>query len=258
MAHAARRIQRGRSVAAQGDRAPHRAQSKSRRRTAVLSAWADASLHAIDPRKATTPSPKQPGTRRGKPRRIMRWRRRMQRPVAGKLALQHTRRSLLCDAENLNARNLAVLALRALHRERRSRRHAGRHSRHGSARPLEPPPGVGRRARGQSTLLLDLVWDYAYCGQHETAVALLQAADLSAKDGSAPLVLYTLGYLLHRMGRSEEGDQAWQSAAAAPPDYCFPHRLEEMLVLQAVIDAAPAGCARAVLSRQPALRSPAI
>ncbi|MGA9719161.1 MAG: tetratricopeptide repeat protein, partial [Acidobacteriaceae bacterium] len=40
-------------------------------------------------------------------------------------------------------------------------------------------------------------------------------------------------------GRSEQGDQAWQSAAAAPPDYCFPHRLEEMLVLQAVIDAVP-------------------
>ena len=83
------------------------------------------------------------------------------------------------------------------------------------------------------------MWDYAYCGQQETAVALLRAADLSVKDGSAPLVLYTLGYLLHRAGRSQEGDQAWRSAAAAPPDYCFPHRLEEMVVLQAVIDALP-------------------
>jgi tetratricopeptide (TPR) repeat protein len=87
--------------------------------------------------------------------------------------------------------------------------------------------------------LLDLVWDYAYCGQEETAVALLQAADLSVKDGSAPLVLYTLGYLLHRTGHAEEGDQTWRSAAATPPDYCFPHRLEEMLVLKAVIDAVP-------------------
>jgi tetratricopeptide (TPR) repeat protein len=87
--------------------------------------------------------------------------------------------------------------------------------------------------------LLDLVWDYACCGQQETAVALLQAADLSVKDGSAPLVLYTLGYLLHRTGRSEQGDQAWRSAAAAPPGYCFPHRLEDMVVLQAVFDALP-------------------
>jgi tetratricopeptide (TPR) repeat protein len=133
---------------------------------------------------------------------------------------------------------VAVLALRALHREHEANTMLA------ETRAMDPLDQWSRHLAlgdvpADNRVLLDLVWDYAYCGQHESALALLQSADLSANDGSAPLVLYTLGYLLHRMGRSEQGDQAWRSAAAAPPDYCFPHRLEEMLVLQAVIDAIP-------------------
>jgi tetratricopeptide (TPR) repeat protein len=153
-------------------------------------------------------------------------------------ALQHTRRGLACNTENLNARNLAVLALRALHRDREADAMLA------ATRAMDPLDyWSGHLALGKvpadNGALLDLVWDYAYCGQYETAVALLQAADLTANDGSAPLVLYTVGYLLRRMDRSEEGDRAWHSAATAPPDYCFPHRLEEMLILQGVIDAIP-------------------
>jgi tetratricopeptide (TPR) repeat protein len=153
-------------------------------------------------------------------------------------ALQHARRSLISDSENLNARNLTVVALRALRRdeeagallaETRTLDRLDHWSRHLSSGEV---PADNRD-------LLDLVWDYAYCGQQETAVTLLQEADITATDGSAPLVLYTLGYLLYGMGRTAEGDNAWRSAAAASPDYCFPHRLEEMLVLQAVTKAVP-------------------
>ncbi len=154
------------------------------------------------------------------------------------MSLQHAQRSLASNAENLNARNLAALALRALHREHEANAMLA------ETRAIDQLDHWSRHlALGDvphdNRVLLDLVWDYAYCGQHETAVVMLRSADLSAKDGSAPLVLYTLGYLLHQMGRSEEGDQAWQSAAAAPPDYCFPHRLEELVVLQTVVDAVP-------------------
>ena len=167
----------------------------------------------------------------------MLWHRRMQWPAL-EATLQHACHSLVCDADNLNARNLATLALRVLHRQDEAQAMLA------ETRAMDPLDHWSRHLAfgdvpADNRVLLDLVWDYAYCGQHETAVALLQSADLSAKDGSAPLVLYTLGYILHRMGRSEQGDQAWHSAAAAPPDYCFPHRLEEMLVLQAVIDAVP-------------------
>jgi tetratricopeptide (TPR) repeat protein len=154
-------------------------------------------------------------------------------------ALQHARHSLVCDTENLNVRNLIVLALRAL----------GRHDEASAllteTRAIDPLDQWSRHLAlgdlpADNRALLDLVWDYVASGQYETAIQLLAAADAAARDGSAPLVHYTLGYLEHRLGRNDETERAWQRAAAAPPDYCFPHRLEDMLVLQAVIQAVPA------------------
>jgi tetratricopeptide (TPR) repeat protein len=153
-------------------------------------------------------------------------------------ALQHARRSLACDADNLNARNLIALSLRMLGRdddasamlaETRAIDSLDHWSRHLA---LGDVPADNRA-------LLDLVWDYVYCGQHETAIGLLRVANVQCMDGSVPVLHYTLGYLLHRVGRKDEAHQAWQRGAAASPDYCFPHRLEEMQVLQAVAQTAP-------------------
>jgi tetratricopeptide (TPR) repeat protein len=158
-------------------------------------------------------------------------------------ALQHLQRSLASDSDHLNARNLCVVVLRALGRDDEA------HALLAETRALDPLDRWSRHLSlnevpEDNRVLLDLVWDYVACGQYETAVDLLQAADMECLDGSVPLLHYTFGYLLHRIARTAEGDQAWQRAAAAPPDYCFPHRLEEMLALQAVVQAVP-GDARA-------------
>jgi tetratricopeptide (TPR) repeat protein len=148
-------------------------------------------------------------------------------------ALQHARRSLACDTDHLNARNLCALLLRKLRREEEARDmlaetraidlldHWSRHL------ALGEVPADNRA-------LLDLVWDYAYCGQNETAIELLNGADMLCVDGSVPILQYTLGYLLRRVNRTADASLAWHHAATAPPDYCFPHRLEDLLVLQAV------------------------
>jgi tetratricopeptide (TPR) repeat protein len=158
-------------------------------------------------------------------------------------ALEHARRSLACDADNLNARNLIALALRALgHPDEADTMLA-------ETRAIDPLDHWSRHLAlgdlpADNRALLDLVRDYVYCGQHQTAIALLKAANVLSMDGSVPLLHYTLGYLLHRAGQKDDGDHAWQGAAAASPDYCFPHRLEEMIVLQAVTQTVP-GDARA-------------
>jgi tetratricopeptide (TPR) repeat protein len=158
-------------------------------------------------------------------------------------ALQHARRSLACDAENLNARNLIALALREL------AHHDEAHATLAGTRAMDALDHWSRHLAlgdvpADNRALLDLVWDYIDCGQHETAIDLVRAANMQSMDGSVPVLHYTLGYLLHRIGRTDEGDEAWKRAAATSPDYCFPHRLEEMIVLQAVTQAV-SGDARA-------------
>jgi tetratricopeptide (TPR) repeat protein len=48
-------------------------------------------------------------------------------------------------------------------------------------------------------------------------------------------VLYTLGYFRAMMGDAASAEGAWTEAATAAPDYCFPSRPEELIVLQMVI-----------------------
>jgi tetratricopeptide (TPR) repeat protein len=152
-------------------------------------------------------------------------------------ALQHAQLGLACDTDHLNARNLCVLTLRALGRQDEARVMLA------ETRAMDPLDHWSRHLAleelpADNRALLDLVWDYVYCGQHESAIDLLQGAEKQCLDGSVPILQYTLGYLLHRVNRTAEADRAWQAAAAAPPDYCFPHRLEEMLVLEAATHAA--------------------
>ncbi len=159
------------------------------------------------------------------------------------VALEHARRSLARDADNLNARNLIALALRALGH------HDEAHTMLAETRAMDPLDHWSRHLAlgdvpADNRALLDLLWDYVDCGQDQTAIALIKSGNVQSMDGSVPLLHYTLGYLLHRAGRKDEGDHAWQRAAAASPDYCFPHRLEEMIVLQAVTRTVP-GDARA-------------
>ena len=150
-------------------------------------------------------------------------------------AYMHVERSLNSNVEDLNARNLAAVLLRRLHRTEDAARMLR------STRALDPLDHWSRHLDGgeipsDNQALLDLVWDYVEFGETETAVQLLRSADLAIEDGSVPMVQYTLAYLLHRIGRMTEAAEARRAAARAPSDYCFPHRLHDMQVLQAAIE----------------------
>jgi tetratricopeptide (TPR) repeat protein len=57
--------------------------------------------------------------------------------------------------------------------------------------------------------------------------------------GSAPLVAYTLGWLQEKAGRQIQALKQYRQASLISPDYCFPARLEEILVLESAIRAQP-------------------
>lgn len=77
----------------------------------------------------------------------------------------------------------------------------------------------------------EYAWDYALAGAYEEAIALLQLLDNSEKPVS-PLVFYYLGWCYQQSNHPEEALVYFRRAAAASPDYCFPNRLEDVLVLR--------------------------
>ncbi|HID11077.1 MAG TPA: DUF5107 domain-containing protein [Candidatus Latescibacteria bacterium] len=97
-----------------------------------------------------------------------------------------------------------------------------------------------RLLRGEVQLYLELASDYEDAGLWGEAVQVLQEALDAAPEH--PLVYYHLGYCLEQAG--ENGGEYYERARKAPPDYVFPHRLEDMRALERALEQDP-GDARA-------------
>jgi tetratricopeptide (TPR) repeat protein len=149
-------------------------------------------------------------------------------------ALDHLERSLRTDTDNLNARNLKVMVLRKLGRtvdaaellkETRALDRLDIWSRYleGGASPTD----------GQQ--ILDLSFDLARSGFNKEALEVLCSADLTRKDGSVPIILYLKAHLYEKLGDQRRSAEIYREASEADPVYCFPSRLEEMLILERAI-----------------------
>jgi tetratricopeptide (TPR) repeat protein len=160
------------------------------------------------------------------------------------VALEHLDRSLRFDTENLRARNLKVLVLRRL--ERRVEVDALLRA----TLRLDPLDWWERHLNGESLggdlqTRLDIAHDYARAGFFDEAIGVLKSTvkppgDLPDQSwGALPLVHYTLGWLYEKLGDTSRAARVFDEAAAYPPDYCFPARLEEIAVLNAAMRANP-------------------
>ncbi len=148
------------------------------------------------------------------------------------VAIDHLDRSLNANSENLNARNLKVMVLRKLQREK------GASALLENTHRLDRLDVWSRFLRDESVptdaqQALDLALDLLRAGFCEEALAVL------APHESQPMPLYLKAYLLSSMGQKDEAAQIYQKAAYANPMYCFPSRLEEQVVLEAAIVAHP-------------------
>ncbi|HKN21786.1 MAG TPA: DUF5107 domain-containing protein [Terracidiphilus sp.] len=154
------------------------------------------------------------------------------------LALEHIERSLAATPANLNARNLWAMILRKLGRD--SEANAIMHD-----TVARDPLDVWARFLFDNKLpanhqqFLDLAFDLGRAGFYEEAVSLLRSADFSARDGSAPIILYAIADFCAQVGDAPASAEAYRQAAQAPPDYCFPSRLEELGLLERAIAANP-------------------
>lgn len=169
-------------------------------------------------------------------------------------ALEHLERSLKTNVDNQKARNLRTVILRTLGAVSEAAAYA-RETR--KKDPLDPwcanelamvsgkqvdPIEEPRSASAISTdvqLHLDVAFDYAAAGFWAEAGELLSRHEDKSKPRSYPMVMYLLGYCAEKMGDRSKAAKYWAGAANASPDYCFPARIEEMIVLQAVLAVHP-------------------
>lgn len=84
---------------------------------------------------------------------------------------------------------------------------------------------------------LDIALDYAGAGLWQEAVRLLETQAVASK--LYPMVGYTLCYLYRQMGEEAKASEWAKQAQQASPDYCFPARLDEMLILEDVLRITP-------------------
>ncbi|KFI92107.1 tetratricopeptide TPR_2 repeat protein [Bifidobacterium saguini DSM 23967] len=88
-----------------------------------------------------------------------------------------------------------------------------------------------RLMRGFFENYLQAARDYVLFGAYEEALGLLAKADQSK-----PMVKYYEGYYLAELGRETEAKAAFEAAEAAPSDYCFPNKLEDIAPLEKAIE----------------------
>jgi tetratricopeptide (TPR) repeat protein len=144
-------------------------------------------------------------------------------------ALDHVERSLRADADHLNARNLLANILRRVGEVSAADRTLDETLR------LDPldigarwqkgiPPATGQEC-------LDLAFDLMRAGFYEDARDVLGTADLKSQDGSVPMLLFTLAWVEEKLGTFSMA-QTFATATKSSLEYCFPSRLEEILVLE--------------------------
>ncbi len=89
--------------------------------------------------------------------------------------------------------------------------------------------------RGDVQNHLDLAFDYSNAGMYAEASEILKAIE-----SPYPMICYALGYFASRMGDAAAALDWYRKGAERPPDWCFPVRLEEQIMLETVRMANPA------------------
>lgn len=151
-------------------------------------------------------------------------------------AWEHLTVALRVDADQLNVRNLITVVLRRLGRVQEAESFLAESHR------LDPLDYWTAQLRGESLgdnqARLDVAFQYLRCGLYEEADSVLASCDETVHDGSVPIVFYCRAFANRQSGLSDAAH--WEQAGAeANPDYCFPSRLEEFLVLESVLECQP-------------------
>lgn len=162
------------------------------------------------------------------------------------LALEQVEQSLLTNSKNLKARALKASLLRKLDRTNEAqvvidetlafdcldfRTLAERFLLSSEMHDLREYVSA---LEGDIQTLLDVSYELAWSGLREDSFNILRACIEEGKF-EHPMLWYTLSWLAYSFGREDESRKYAVKAEAASPRYCFPARLEEMIVLETIV-----------------------
>ncbi|HTE25704.1 DUF5107 domain-containing protein [Flavitalea sp.] len=92
--------------------------------------------------------------------------------------------------------------------------------------------------RSEANNYLEYAFDYASAGCYSEAIVLLKLYTQGVAEAN-PMAYYCMSYFSEKMGEELTAREFTQKGFACKPDYCFPNKLEEIVVLQYAIDANP-------------------
>ncbi len=169
-----------------------------------------------------------------------------------KTALEHVEQSLNTNTEHLKAHAMRATVLRrmghcaearsaideALERDRLDFRI--RAERFLLTQNEEDFLAFTTALEGDQQTLLDVVFDLAWSGARDEALQILERC-IRAERWDFPMLWYTLAWLAETPKLSAGSREYLVRAESAPSRYCFPARIEEMIVLESAIARNPLG-----------------
>jgi tetratricopeptide (TPR) repeat protein len=168
------------------------------------------------------------------------------------LALEQVEQCLLTDGHNLKARALKAALLRRVDRVEEAQKLIGDSlsldrldfrmlaEQFLLARTSEDLRAYVDALDGDIQTLLDVGYDLSWSGFSHDAFLLLEACGREPLLAH-PMLWYTLSWLASSLGEAEQSSEYLARAEGASPLYCFPARLEEMIVLEDTIRRNPSG-----------------
>lgn len=165
--------------------------------------------------------------------------------------LAHAERSLSTKAHNLKARTLKTALLRRLGRTEEAAAAAketllidGMDFAACYELCLINRDGEGRKALAQRLSVspnwtIELSLEYSDAGLYREAEDILGLPCELWGDKIYPLIHYHLAYVCKEAGKEQEAERYRLAAALDDAAYCFPHRLEDLIVLQRAVEENP-------------------
>ncbi|HWI94194.1 MAG TPA: DUF5107 domain-containing protein [Flavisolibacter sp.] len=93
-------------------------------------------------------------------------------------------------------------------------------------------------AGGRAQNYIEYALDYVAAGLFNEALELLEQA-VGENENVYPMLWYYLGWVHYQLKNDDEGESCFKKAGNADADYCFPNKLEDILLLQLAIERNP-------------------